>query len=65
MFCNILGCLLVAWLLNLFGFYGGVFYPFVQSLAPFEVTIGFYYGTFCAIGLIWWIFSSFNYYKSK
>lgn len=54
MFWNIVGSLLVAWFLNLFGFYQNIFYGFVQPMVSFDVTIGFYYGAFVALGLIAW-----------
>lgn len=55
MLISIIGSLFVAWLLKCFGFYAGVFVPFVEPLVGFTVTIGFYYGAFVAIGLLCWV----------
>lgn len=51
---NIIGSLLIAWFLNLFGFYYNIFYGFIQPLVSFDVTISFYYGAFVALGMTVW-----------
>lgn len=58
MFLAIIGGLLIAWFLNLFGFYQNIFCEFVQPLVNFEVTIGFYYGSFVVLALIFCLVSS-------
>lgn len=52
MLFSILGSLLVAWFLNLFDFYQNIFCGFLQPLVTFDITIGFYYGTFVVLGLL-------------
>lgn len=55
MLFSIIGSLFVAWLLNCFGFFNGVFLAFVQPLVDFEITVGFYYGAFVVIGFVVWL----------